>query len=104
MLCTCKHFKAILTALLFSFLPQEHLNIMLFELSQRLHSALSKVDISSYTSLEDEQSESKESCVPVCDHMRPAKVLVVKKEGQNKVLFIPCLFAVWDVCHIHHVV
>ena len=86
MLCTCKHFKAILIALLFSFLPQEHLNIMLFELSQRLHSALSKVDISSYTSLEDEQSKSKESCVPVCDHMRPAKVLVVKKEGQNTIM------------------
>ncbi|XP_040555328.1 protein ZGRF1 isoform X3 [Gallus gallus] len=75
-------FKAALT---------EHLNIMLFDLSQRLHSALSKVDISSYTSLEDEQSKSKESCVPVCDHMRPAKVLVVKKEGQNKGrLFYAC--------------
>lgn len=103
MLCTRKHFKAILIALLFSFLRQEHLNIMLFELSQRFHNALSKVDISFYTSLKDEQSESKESCVPLCDHMRPAKVLVVKKEGQNKVLFISCLFAVWDVCSIDHV-
>ncbi|XP_021250393.1 protein ZGRF1 isoform X3 [Numida meleagris] len=73
------HYKQVFKAAL-----TEHLNIMLFELSQRLHNALSKVDISFYTSLKDEQSESKESCVPLCDHMRPAKVLVVKKEGHNK--------------------
>ncbi|XP_031452787.1 protein ZGRF1 isoform X2 [Phasianus colchicus] len=80
------HYKQIFKAAL-----TEHLNIMLFELSQRLHNALSKVDISFYTSLKDEQSESKESCVPLCDHMRPAKVLVVKKEGQNKGrLFYAC--------------
>ncbi|XP_072191172.1 5'-3' DNA helicase ZGRF1 isoform X2 [Excalfactoria chinensis] len=80
------HYKQVFKAAL-----TEHLNIMLFELSQRLHNALSKVDISFYTSLKDEQSESKESCVPLCDHMRPAKVLVVKKEGQNKGrLFYAC--------------
>lgn len=71
---------------------------MLFELSQRLHDALSKVDISFYTSLEDGQSESKASCVPLCTHTRPAKLVMVKKEGQNKVLFIPSLFTVWGVC------
>ncbi|NXC47708.1 ZGRF1 protein, partial [Penelope pileata] len=75
-------FKAALT---------EHLNIMLFELSQRLHNALSKVDISFCTPLKDGQSKSKESCAPLCHHMRPAKVLVVKKEGQNKGrLFYAC--------------
>ncbi|NXJ14708.1 ZGRF1 protein, partial [Odontophorus gujanensis] len=73
------HYKQVFKAAL-----TEHLNIMLFELSQRLHNALSKVDISFYTSLKDEQRESKESCVPHCDHVRPAKLLVVKKEGQNK--------------------
>ncbi|XP_052537969.1 protein ZGRF1 [Tympanuchus pallidicinctus] len=80
------HYKQVFKAAL-----TEHLNIMLFELSQRFHNALSKVDTSFYTSLKDEQSESKESCVPLCDHMRPAKVLVVKKEGQNKGrLFYAC--------------
>lgn len=85
----CNHFKAVLIILLFSSLCQEQLNIMLFELSQRLHNALSKVDTSFHTSLKDGQSESKESCVPLCNHMHPAKLVTVKKEGQNKVLFIP---------------
>nr|XP_013807361.1 PREDICTED: protein ZGRF1 [Apteryx mantelli mantelli] len=80
------HYKQIFTAAL-----TEHLNIILFELSQRLHKALSKVDISFYTSLKDGQSESKESHVPLCDHMLPAKLVVVKKEGQNKGrLFYTC--------------
>ncbi|NXW54028.1 ZGRF1 protein, partial [Eurystomus gularis] len=75
-------FKAALT---------EQLNIMLFELSQRLHNALSKVDISFYTSAKDGQRESKESCVPLCSHMHPAKLVMVKKEGQNKGrLFYTC--------------
>lgn len=99
----CNHFKAVLI-ILFSFLCQEQLNIVLFELSQRLHSALSKVDISFYTSLKDGQSKSKESCVPLCNHMHPAKLVTVKKEGQNKVLFIPCLFTVWGVWHIDRIV
>ncbi|XP_025957524.2 5'-3' DNA helicase ZGRF1 isoform X5 [Dromaius novaehollandiae] len=80
------HYKQIFTAAL-----TEHLNIILFELSQRLHKALSKVDISFYTSLKDGQSGSKESRVPLCDHMLPAKLVVVKKEGQNKGrLFYTC--------------
>ncbi|XP_074946184.1 5'-3' DNA helicase ZGRF1 isoform X4 [Phalacrocorax aristotelis] len=80
------HYKQIFKAAL-----TEQLNIMLFELSQRLHNALSKVDISFYTSLKDGQSESKESCVPLCSHMHPAKLVMVKKEGQNKGrLFYTC--------------
>ncbi|XP_063192691.1 5'-3' DNA helicase ZGRF1 [Chroicocephalus ridibundus] len=80
------HYKQVFKAAL-----TEQLNIMLFELSQRLHDALSKVDISFYTSLKDGPSESKESCVPLCNHMRPAKLVTVKKEGQNKGrLFYAC--------------
>nr|XP_047922429.1 protein ZGRF1 isoform X5 [Anser cygnoides] len=80
------HYKQIFKAAL-----TEHLNIMLFELSQRLHNALSKVDVSFYTSLKDGQSESKESGVILCSHMRPAKLVMVKKEGQNKGrLFYAC--------------
>ncbi|XP_066852561.1 5'-3' DNA helicase ZGRF1-like isoform X7 [Anser cygnoides] len=80
------HYKQIFKAAL-----TEHLNIMLFELSQRLHNALSKVDVSFYTSLKDGQSESKESGVILCSHMRPAKLVTVKKEGQNKGrLFYAC--------------
>ncbi|XP_040411906.1 protein ZGRF1 isoform X7 [Cygnus olor] len=80
------HYKQIFKAAL-----TEHLNIMLFELSQRLHNALSKVDVSFYTSLKDGQSESKESGVLLCSHMRPAKLVTVKKEGQNKGrLFYAC--------------
>ncbi|KAM6268332.1 5'-3' DNA helicase ZGRF1 isoform 2-T2 [Spheniscus humboldti] len=80
------HYKQIFKAALI-----EQLNVVLFELSQRLHSALSKVDISFYTSLKDGQSKSKESCVPLCNHMHPAKLVTVKKEGQNKGrLFYTC--------------
>ncbi|NXI37089.1 ZGRF1 protein, partial [Galbula dea] len=80
------HYKQIFRAAL-----TEQLNIMLFESSQRLHNALSKVDISFYTSPKDGQSESKESCVPLCNHMHPAKLVMVKKEGQNKGrLFYAC--------------
>ncbi|XP_069625813.1 5'-3' DNA helicase ZGRF1 [Haliaeetus albicilla] len=80
------HYKQIFKAAL-----TEQLNIMLFELSQRLYNALSKVDTSFHTSLKDGQSESKESCVPLCNHMHPAKLVMVKKEGQNKGrLFYTC--------------
>ncbi|GAB0189434.1 protein ZGRF1 [Grus japonensis] len=73
------HYKQIFKAAL-----TEQLNIVLFELSQRLHNALSKVDISFYTSLKDGHGESKTSCLPLCNHMHPAKLVMVKKEGQNK--------------------
>ncbi|XP_017594487.1 PREDICTED: protein ZGRF1 isoform X1 [Corvus brachyrhynchos] len=75
-------FKAALT---------EQLNVMLFELAQRLHNALSKVDISFYTTVKDRQSQSQGSCAPLCNHMHPAKLVMVKKEGQNKGrLFYAC--------------
>ncbi|NXE29056.1 ZGRF1 protein, partial [Ardeotis kori] len=80
------HYKQVFKAAL-----TEQLNIMLFELSQRLHHALSKADISSYTSWKDGQRESKASGVPLCNHMQPAKLVMVKKEGQNKGrLFYTC--------------
>ncbi|NXH16506.1 ZGRF1 protein, partial [Bucco capensis] len=79
------HYKQIFKAAL-----TEQLSIMLFESSQRLHNALSKVDISFYTS-KDGQNKSKESCIPLCNHMHPAKLVMVKKEGQNKGrLFYTC--------------
>ncbi|NXM09531.1 ZGRF1 protein, partial [Tyrannus savana] len=80
------HYKQIFKAAL-----TEQLNIMLFELSQRLHNALSKVDISFYTSVKDGQNQSQGSCAPLCNHMHPAKLVMVKKEGQNKGrLFYAC--------------
>ncbi|KAM6301330.1 5'-3' DNA helicase ZGRF1 [Aegotheles albertisi] len=80
------HYKQVFKAAL-----TEQLNIMLFELSQRLHNALSKVDMSFYTALKDGQRESKASHVPLCSHMHPAKLVMVKKEGQNKGrLFYAC--------------
>ncbi|NXG81711.1 ZGRF1 protein, partial [Stercorarius parasiticus] len=88
------HYKQVFKAAL-----TEQLNIMLFELSQRLHSALSKVDISFYTSLKDGPSESKESCVPLCNHMHPAKLVTVQKEGENKGrLFYTCDAAKAERC------
>ncbi|NXG74259.1 ZGRF1 protein, partial [Baryphthengus martii] len=80
------HYKQIFKAAL-----TEQLNTILFELAQRLHSALSKVDISFYTSPKAGQRESNESCGPLCNHTRPAKLAMVKKEGQNKGrLFYTC--------------
>ncbi|XP_063271132.1 5'-3' DNA helicase ZGRF1 [Prinia subflava] len=78
------HYKQVFKAAL-----TEQLNIMLFELAQRLHNALSKVDISFYTAVKDGQSQG--SCAPLCNHMHPAKLVMVKKEGQNKGrLFYAC--------------
>ncbi|XP_053832147.1 protein ZGRF1 isoform X2 [Vidua macroura] len=80
------HYKQVFKAAL-----TEQLNIMLFELAQRLHNALSKVDISFYTAVKDGQSQSQGSCAPLCNHMHPAKLVMVKKEGQNKGrLFYAC--------------
>nr|XP_030127993.3 protein ZGRF1 [Taeniopygia guttata] len=80
------HYKQVFKAAL-----TEQLNIMLFELAQRLHNALSKVDISFYTAVKDGQSQSQGSCAPLCNHMHPAKLAMVKKEGQNKGrLFYAC--------------
>ncbi|XP_058439746.1 protein ZGRF1 isoform X3 [Marmota monax] len=69
----------------------EHLNILLFELAQRLHKALSKVDISFYTSLKGEKMKTVENNLPSCHHDQPAKLVMVKKEGPNKGrLFYTC--------------
>ncbi|NXY89286.1 ZGRF1 protein, partial [Alcedo cyanopectus] len=69
----------------------EQLNVMLFESAQRLHSALSKVDISFHTAPEDGPGQSRDNCSPLCTHMRPAKLVMVKKEGPNKGrLFYAC--------------
>ncbi|XP_077611121.1 5'-3' DNA helicase ZGRF1 [Crocuta crocuta] len=80
------HYKQIFTSCLI-----EHLNILLFGLAQRLHKALSKVDISFYTSLKGEKLKNVESNVPSCHHHQPAKLVTVKKEGPNKGrLFYTC--------------
>ncbi|CAM5149049.1 unnamed protein product [Natator depressus] len=88
------HYKQIFTAAL-----TEQLNILLFELSQRLHKALSKVNTSFCTSVKDGQEERKENCVPLCNHKYPAKLVMVKKEGQNKGrLFYTCDAPKADQC------
>uniref|UniRef100_A0A8C3WJC5 5'-3' DNA helicase ZGRF1 n=1 Tax=Catagonus wagneri TaxID=51154 RepID=A0A8C3WJC5_9CETA len=79
------HYKQIFTSCLI-----EHLNILLFGLAQRLHKALSKVDISFYSSNGDKLKNVKNN-VPLCHHHHPAKLVMVKKEGPNKGrLFYTC--------------
>ncbi|XP_053556164.1 protein ZGRF1 [Bombina bombina] len=73
------HYKQVFTAAL-----TEHLNILMFDLSQRLHKAISKVDISFYTSHQGEDATYKENTAPFCLHHRPAKLVMVKKDGRNK--------------------
>ncbi|XP_029091373.1 protein ZGRF1 isoform X2 [Monodon monoceros] len=80
------HYKQIFTSCLI-----EHLNILLFGLAQRLHRALSKVDISFYTSSNRDKLKNVENNVPSCHHHQPAKLVMVKKEGPNKGrLFYTC--------------
>ncbi|XP_076998620.1 5'-3' DNA helicase ZGRF1 isoform X3 [Tamandua tetradactyla] len=79
-------YKQIFTACLI-----EHLNILLFGLSQRLHETLSKVDITFYTSSKGEELKNVQNNVPSCHHHQPAKLVMVKKEGPNKGrLFYTC--------------
>ncbi|XP_053423363.1 protein ZGRF1-like [Nycticebus coucang] len=79
------HYKQTFTSCLI-----EHLNILLFGLAQRLRKALSKVDISFYTSSKDHLKHV-ENNVPTCHHNQPAKHVMVKKEGPNKGrLFYTC--------------
>ncbi|XP_075473132.1 5'-3' DNA helicase ZGRF1 isoform X3 [Ascaphus truei] len=73
------HYKQVFTASL-----TEHLNILMFDLSHRLHKALSKADMSFYTSPRGEEAQSKQNCAPLCLHRQPAKLVMVKKEGPNK--------------------
>ncbi|XDA77312.1 hypothetical protein R6Z07F_007446 [Ovis aries] len=80
------HYKQIFTSCL-----TEHLNILLFGLAQRLHKALSKVDISFYTSSDGDKLKNVDNNVPSCHHQQPAKLVMVKKEGPNKGrLFYTC--------------
>ncbi|XP_042107759.1 protein ZGRF1 isoform X23 [Ovis aries] len=80
------HYKQIFTSCL-----TEHLNILLFGLAQRLHKALSKVDISFYTSSDGDKLKNVDNNVPSCHHQQPAKLVMVKKEGPNKGrLFYAC--------------
>ncbi|XP_021569946.1 protein ZGRF1 [Carlito syrichta] len=88
------HYKQTFTSCLI-----EHLNILLFELAHRLHKALSKVDISFYTSLKGEKLKNEENNVPSCHHNQPAKLVMVKKEGPNKGrLFYTCDAPKADQC------
>lgn len=80
------HYRQVFTASII-----EHLNILLFELAQRLYKALSKVDISFYTSSKGETMRSGKNNSPSCHHNQPAKLVMVKKEGPNKGrLFYTC--------------
>ncbi|XP_042636865.1 protein ZGRF1 [Orycteropus afer afer] len=80
------HYKQIFTSCLI-----EHLNILLFTLSQKLYKALSNIDISFYTSSKGEKQKNVENNVPSCHHHQPAKLVMVKKEGPNKGrLFYTC--------------
>nr|XP_048312732.1 protein ZGRF1 isoform X6 [Myodes glareolus] len=80
------HYKQIFTSSII-----EHLNILLFGLAQKLYKALSKVDISFYTSSKGETLKSGKNNLPSCHHNQPAKLVMVKKEGPNKGrLFYTC--------------
>ncbi|XP_060684099.1 protein ZGRF1-like [Hemiscyllium ocellatum] len=80
------HYRQVFTAAI-----TEHLNIWLFELSQKLHKALSKVDISNYSSEKAGTAGNEQHFVPLCQHQQPAKLVMVKKEGPNKGrLFYTC--------------
>ncbi|KAM5191509.1 5'-3' DNA helicase ZGRF1 [Mantella aurantiaca] len=73
------HYKQVFIASL-----AEHLNVIMFELSQRLHKAFSKVDISFYTSSDVDETNRKDKTSPLCLHQQPAKLVMVRKEGPNK--------------------
>ncbi|KAM9330477.1 5'-3' DNA helicase ZGRF1 [Gastrophryne carolinensis] len=73
------HYKQVFCACL-----AEHLNIIMFELAQRLHKAFSRVDMSFYTSSVADEANRKGSATPLCLHQQPAKLVMVKKEGCNK--------------------
>ncbi|GCB67102.1 hypothetical protein scyTo_0007992 [Scyliorhinus torazame] len=88
------HYRQVFTAAI-----TEHLNIWLFELSQKLHKALSKVDISEYSSEKAGSAGKEQKWVPLCQHQQPAKLVMVKKEGPNKGrLFYTCDASKTDQC------
>ena len=67
-------------------LRTEHLNIMLFELSQRYHTAKDKADIQylDSSSVSSSGDDPQVNHSPQCDHGNAAKMVCVKKEGTNK--------------------
>ncbi|XP_042325631.1 protein ZGRF1 [Sceloporus undulatus] len=87
------HYKQVFTTAL-----MEHLHVLLFELSQKFHKALEKVDISFYTSVKGEQEQ--EHSAPLCNHKIATKLVTVKKEGRNKGrLFYACDAPKADRCN-----
>ncbi|KAM6441285.1 5'-3' DNA helicase ZGRF1 isoform 2-T3 [Liasis olivaceus] len=85
------HYKKVFTTALI-----EHLNVLLFELSQNLHKALGKVDTSFYTSVKEGQQENS---APLCSHKIATKLVMVRKEGRNKGrFFYACDAAKADRC------
>ncbi|XP_029419721.1 protein ZGRF1 isoform X6 [Nannospalax galili] len=88
------HYKQIFTSSII-----EHLNILLFGLAQRLYKALSKLDMSFYTSSKGETLENIENNSPFCQHNQPTKLVMVKKDGPNKGrLFYTCDRPKGDQC------
>ncbi|KAJ8023137.1 Protein ZGRF1 [Holothuria leucospilota] len=71
-------YKQVLTAVL-----REHLNIILFQVSHNFFTALSKVDVSAYSSTKS-VTKGIDTQNPACQHKQPSKKVCVKKEGPNK--------------------
>ncbi|XP_070545124.1 uncharacterized protein [Ptychodera flava] len=70
---------------------KEHLNIVLFDLSQRFHSGLAKADISQYIPNYESHKGKRQSGgstansgTPACEHGTASKMVMVKKDGPNK--------------------
>ncbi|XP_022100741.1 protein ZGRF1-like isoform X4 [Acanthaster planci] len=94
------HYKQVFTSAI-----KEHLNIILFELSQRYHSAKDKADVHYLdSSLQQSDEQSGDTTSPRCDHGNPAKMVCVKKDGANKGRFFyacsaqranQCKFFMW---------
>ncbi|PIK41811.1 hypothetical protein BSL78_21324 [Apostichopus japonicus] len=70
-------YKRVLTAVL-----KEHVNIILYGVAYNYFSALSKVDISSYSPCSNNGTIAEQN--PPCQHKQPSKRVCVKKEGPNK--------------------
>uniref|UniRef100_A0A4W3HK53 5'-3' DNA helicase ZGRF1 n=1 Tax=Callorhinchus milii TaxID=7868 RepID=A0A4W3HK53_CALMI len=88
------HYRQVFTAAL-----TEHLNILLYELSLKLHRVLSNVDLTQYSSEKSGGADIKQSFIPLCQHQQPAKLVMVKKEGPNKGrLFYTCDASKSDQC------
>ncbi|XP_059820905.1 protein ZGRF1-like [Hypanus sabinus] len=88
------HYKDVFIAVI-----TEHLNVLLYDLSQKFHRALSKVDMSQYSSEKASNTKKEGNYVPLCQHQQPAKLVMVKKEGPNKGrLFYTCDASKTDQC------